>query len=122
VRDDVTFLSEAWLSAVTDALGTLGPTERTLVVSELIAGTPEDLLSAVTLVGDADGVRLVAGSRDDAAAWLTVHYADASALHDGTLDPAQALTEGRVKVRGDLRQVVEATELLARAHAVLVAR
>jgi hypothetical protein len=48
--------------------------------------------------------------------------ADAAALHDGELDPARALTEGRVRVRGELRAVVEAVTVLAAAHAAMRAR
>ena len=47
---------------------------------------------------------------------------DAEALHEGSLDPATALAEGRVRVRGDLRAIVEAVSVLAAAHARLRAR
>jgi hypothetical protein len=59
---------------------------------------------------------LRAGDDGAASAWITVSMADAESLHDGVLDPAVALTEGRVRVRGDLRAVVDAVGLLADAH------
>lgn len=113
------FLSDEWLAACNGALGALGAPGRAVVVTEVVTGAPEGCLGEVTLVADGDGVRLVAGHRDDATAWLTLAYADAEALNEGRTDPARALTEGKVRVRGDLRAVVDATALLAAAHAAL---
>jgi SCP-2 sterol transfer family len=112
--------SDAWLDECNAALADLpGPSGRRLVVTELVADAPPGAHSAVTLVADEDGVRLVAGDVGGAAAWLTVSMADAEALHRGDLDPAAALAGGRLKVHGDLRSVVEMVDVLADAHARL---
>jgi hypothetical protein len=112
--------TDAWLEECNGALAGLpGPSEGRLVVTELITDAPEGAHHAVTLVADHEGVRLSAGDPGGASAWLTISIRDAEALHRGDLDPAAALTEGRLKVRGDLRSVVELAELLATAHARL---
>lgn len=126
--DDAPLLSDEWLSACNAALVTLARPEGRaagpgpLVVTELVTGAPAGTHDAVTLVADDRGVRLVAGRDDAATAWFTVSFADVQALHSGELDPARALTEGRVRVRGDLRAVVDAVDLLASAHAAMRAR
>jgi SCP-2 sterol transfer family len=111
-------LTDDWLAscnvALADAPGREGA--RPLVVTELVPDAPEGAHRAVTLVADETGVRLVAGDDPTAAAWLTVAYADAEALHTGRLAPAEALTQGRVRVRGDLTAVVDAVATLAGAH------
>lgn len=121
--DDAPLLSDAWLAecnaALADAPGLEG---RPLVVTELVPDAPDGRHRAVTLVADGDGVRLVAGEQPGASAWLTVSMRDAAALHQGDLDPARALTEGRVRVRGDLGAVVAFATALADAHARLRAR
>ena len=117
--------TDEWLSACNLALvgvpATLAPSTR-LVVTELVTGTHAGQHAAITLVADADGVRLTAGEDPAAAAWLTVSLLDAEALHDGSLDPARALIEGRIRIRGDFRAVVDAMGLLAAAHEALRAR
>jgi ubiquinone biosynthesis protein UbiJ len=85
-------------------------------VTELVTGAPPGVHAALTLVVDEAGARLRPGDDGAASAWITVSMADAESLHDGALDPAVALTEGRVRVRGDLRAVVDAVGLLADAH------
>jgi hypothetical protein len=44
---------------------------------------------------------------------LIVEYADASAIALGELNPADALADGRVSVRGDLAALVAAQAVLA---------
>jgi hypothetical protein len=118
------FLDEPWLAACNEALAALpaADADRTLVVTQVVTDAPQGALGVVTLVADRDGVRMERGERPDTAAWLTLSATDAEALHEGTLDPARALTEGRVKVRGDLRQVVEGAAVLAAAHEALRGR
>jgi hypothetical protein len=113
-------LTDEWLAACNAALASTprDPAVR-LAVTELVPDAPEGRHRAVCLVADDQGLRLVAGEDPRSSAWLTVSMADVEALHTGALDPARALTEGRVRVRGDLRSVVEAASLLAEAHASL---
>jgi len=120
--DDALY-TDAWLASCNEALSDAGRHEgRALVVTELVTDAPASAHAAITLVADDEGVRLVAGEHPAATAWLTITMRDAAALHEGSLDPAAALAEGRVKVRGDLRAVVDAASLLADAHARLRAR
>jgi SCP-2 sterol transfer family protein len=120
---DAPLFSDAWLDDCNEALATLAPTRepdaRALVVTERILDAPPGVHHEVTIVCDADGVRLEGGERPDATAWLTVSMDAAVALHDGSLEPSAALAQGRVRVRGDLRGVVEAVGLLAVAHGAL---
>jgi hypothetical protein len=114
--------TDEWLRACNEALAATPPPDAAalrLVVTERVLGAPQGANGTVTLVADADGVRLVAGEVDGATAWLTLSMDDAEALHAGSIGPARALAEGRVRVRGDLRAVVEAVGFLAAAHGSL---
>lgn len=115
---DAAFLTDDWLAACNAALATAPPVAdgRRLVVTELVPDAPAGAHRAVTLVADDEGVRLRAGDDPRATAWLTLQLRDAAALHDGALDPAAALAEGRVRVRGDLAAVVALASVLADAH------
>jgi len=117
--------TDAWIDECNAALAELPALDDTrgpLLVTELVTDAPEGAHDAITLVADHAGVRLHAGEVPAASAWLTVSMRDAEALHAGALDPATALAEGRVRVRGDLRAVVELVSVLAEAHARLRAR
>lgn len=111
--------SDEWLAECNAALATLPAPARPLAVTERLTDPPEGSFGAITLVADDDGVRLVAGADEAAGTSITISATDAAALHAGTLSPAEAITQGKVRVRGDLRAVVEATALLAAAHAAL---
>jgi SCP-2 sterol transfer family len=117
--------SDAWLDECNAALTAMVAHDESrgpLVVTELVTDAPAGAHAAVTLVADHDGVRLVPGADPGASAWLSVSMRDAEALHAGELDPATALTQGRVRVRGDLRAVVELVGVLVDAHAALRGR
>jgi len=53
--------------------------------------------------------------RTEATATIALAYADALALALGRLDPADALSLGRVRVRGDLAALVAGHEVLVAA-------
>jgi putative sterol carrier protein len=53
------------------------------------------------------------------SATIVLGYEDALALAHGRLDPADALAEGRIRVRGDLAALVAGQEVLAAAAARL---
>jgi hypothetical protein len=103
--------------------GSLAAADGVFSVAQLVHGVPPDL-------GLGDEVRVVlsvAGGRarlaldDDGAtgteatATIVLGYADALALALGRLDPADALSQGRVRVRGDLAALVAGEEVLAAA-------
>jgi len=69
-----------------------------------------DTAVALELVGTAP-----AAEGDPVTATIHLAYADAAALSRSELDPARALAEGRVKVRGDLALLIAAQGLLAQA-------
>lgn len=117
-------LTDAWLAECNAALASLPgrPEHDRVVLTELVEGTRPPQHPAITLVADATGVRLEPGADDESSATLSVSLEDAEALQSGSLRPADALAEGRVRVRGDLRAVVEGIELLAAASALLRAR
>ena len=53
------------------------------------------------------------------SATIVLGYEDALALAHGGLAPADALAEGRIRVRGDLAALVAAQEVLAAAAVLL---
>jgi len=118
-------LSDEWLAECNAALARAGLTRPSdaaggpLVVTEHVSGAPQGLHDALTQVADETGVRLLAGADPSARAWVSVGFEDAEALHAGRLDPASALTEGRIRVRGDLQALVDAVGLLGSAHEAL---
>ncbi len=112
-------LTDEWLEECNAALAACGPAAGELVLTEHVTGATPPQHGAVTLVADATGVRLQPGIDERATATLTISLGDAEALQAGTLGPAEALAQGRVRVRGDLRAVVEGMDLLARAHRAL---
>jgi hypothetical protein len=117
--------TDEWVAECNRALAQLGApamTSERLVVTELVAEAPPGRHDAITLVADAAGAHLVAGEDPAASAWLTISMSDAEALHEGSLDPARALVEGRIRIRGDFRAVVDAVGMLAAAHEALRAR
>jgi hypothetical protein len=124
VTETPALFTDAWIDACNGVLADVpGPTDgKDLVVTELVADAPEGAHRAITLRADQTGVRLVAGEDPATRAWLTVSIDDAEALHAGALEPSAALAAGRVRVRGDLRAIVEAVSVLAEAHARLRAR
>ena len=115
------FLSAQWIAQRQRRLDELGavPLEEAEVVRVVIEfpDAPGTVAHALTLTLGVDGARLEIGDHLGADALVRLSYLDATALHQGRLDSATALREGRVKVRGDLRLVVDALGWLQRASA-----
>ncbi len=113
------FLSAAWFEEVNESLRDAGSPPRSgdapwRAVFEF-ANAPATSAHALTFTVDDAGARLERG--DHLAADILIHldFHDARDLAAGRLDSATALREGRLKVRGDLRPVVE---LVAWARAI----
>jgi hypothetical protein len=68
------------------------------------------------LVALREGASVSAGDHLAADALIRLAFSDAEDLVDGTVTSADALREGRLKVRGDLVAVVSLVEWLKRAH------
>ncbi len=130
VRSFDQLLSAVDLSAaVADAAGTsLAAADGAFAVAQIVTGAPADLAGTRTDAGDQAVVRTVLTVSDgrarlaldpegslDADVTLVVGYADASAMALGALEPADALADGRVRVRGDLAALVAAQAVLAAA-------
>lgn len=139
------FLSPEWVDAFNAALaGTILPapgdgaglavSDGPVLVAEEIRGAPE---GDVRILLHIDGGRLrleraeppVGGGTPDRGApdgvgpgeprpdvTMVLAYQDAAAMSAGELSPAEALNQGRIRVRGDLTVLVEAQQLLAAAR------
>ncbi len=124
------FLTPEWVAGVNAALeGVLLPTpgpdaglaaaDGRFTVAEEVRGTPDGDVRLV-LRADAGTLALELGPLDapDVPAEVTIAlgYEDAAALSAGRLSPAEALTAGRIRVRGDLSVLAAGQELLAAAR------
>jgi hypothetical protein len=131
------YLSPEWVQAfdaalraldLTDAVtaageGSLAAADGVFSVAQMVHGVPADLglgAEVRVLLSVAEGrahLSLDAGGGPgtEATATIALGYADALALALGRLDPADALSEGRVRVRGDLAALVAGQEVLAAA-------
>jgi putative sterol carrier protein len=115
------FLSAEWLAALNDTLGAAGPppldgAESTVrFVFEFTDG-PTSTPHALSFSVSAAGAVAEIGDHLAADAVIRLSYRDAEALADGTLDSADALREGRLKVRGDIHGLVPLLAWLLQAH------
>jgi len=130
------YLTEDWVTAFNAALagvrlpepgpdaGLAAADGRFTVVEEVRGGPDGDVRLVLVADGGALTVALGAPGGEPAEADVTVglDYADAVALARGELSAAQALTAGRIRVRGDLSVLVAGQQLLeaARQHTAAV--
>jgi putative sterol carrier protein len=119
---------DAALSALdlTDAVeaagaGSLAAADGAFTVAQQVSGVPLDLglgAEVRVVLSVAEGRAHLALDSDGApgaTATIALRYTDALALALGELDPADALAQGRVRVRGDLAALVAGQEVLAAA-------
>jgi hypothetical protein len=101
--------------------GSLVAADGRFTVAQLVQGAPGQAGDVRLLLTIADGHAHLALDDADTSATSTIvlGYDDARALALGLLDPADALAEGRVRVRGDLAALVAGQEVLAAASARL---
>jgi putative sterol carrier protein len=129
------FLSSEWAEAFDAALDGVtvpGPGEDaglaavggTFTVVQEVRGTPDGDLTVVLRVESGSlhlslqtGIGGDDGSRGDVA--ISLAYEDAASLSKGELVAADALAEGRVRVRGDLSVLVASQQMLAAAQPYL---
>ncbi len=136
------FLSQEWVDELDAALSNpalpppaegagLAAGKETFTVVEDVRGAPEGDLRLVLRAeegrlslsrqrlgsgGTGDG-QPEDGDRDPSGdVTVTVAYEDAEALSTGALTPAEALTAGRIRVRGDLSVLVRAQSILDAAR------
>jgi len=125
----VQFLSDEWVAAFNDALvglepelagvdGSLAAAGGRFRVTQRVSGVPPDGRTVeVTLVVTEGRAALDLGTPEAAGPGVVVAlaYRDAAAMSRGDLSPAEALGDGRIKVRGDLSLLVASQPFLAAA-------
>jgi hypothetical protein len=134
------YLSPAWVQAfnaalagldLTDAIaaagaGSLTASRGTFGVAQVVTDAPPGPGTAggtlrTVLTVDAGRITLVADPDEALPANVTMvlAYADALAIARGELEPAEALANGRVRVRGELAVLVAGQAVLQAASAAL---
>ena len=117
------FLSADWFASINQKLSEnvtklalpSGQSELRVVL-EWTDG-PGNSPHALTFSATADGATITLGDHIAADALITLRYADALALAEGTLDTASALREGRLKIRGDVQAMLVLAGALRQADA-----
>jgi len=105
--------------------GSLAAADGTFSVVQVVTGVPDDVAAGgdVHLVLTVDGgqarLELDPSQAEGGTATIVLGYAEALAMAQGRLDPADALAAGRVRVRGDLAALVAGQDVLAEAAARL---
>jgi ubiquinone biosynthesis protein UbiJ len=77
----------------------------------------EALPSAITFAVNPEGVSVTAGENPSADAIIRMRYQDAQALAEGNLTSANAVRDGRLKIRGDVHGLVPLLTWLLAARA-----
>ena len=99
----------------------LAASDGRFVVAEEVRGTPDgDVRLVLRTAAGALSLEVQPLAADDggtdADVTIALCYEDAAALSAGTLSPAEALTAGRIRVRGDLSVLAASQDLLAAAR------
>jgi hypothetical protein len=116
------FLTDAWFTQTNARLiaarAHIDDVEhRHLRVVLEIDGAPSSLARAMTFAVGPEAASLSPGGDPAPNLVVRVGFADAAALAGGSLDATTALSEGRLKVRGDVSALVELAGWLAAMHA-----
>jgi putative sterol carrier protein len=116
------FLSDEWLSELSEALVNAGPAPLADGVSELrlvfeLTEGPSTLPHALTFAVTGSGVSVSAGDHLAADAVIRISYHDAEALASGSMTSANAVRDGRLKIRGDVHGLVPLLPWLLAARA-----
>jgi SCP-2 sterol transfer family len=115
------FLSPEWFSRLNEKLSQAGPVpfEGPVSLYRVVfefTDAPSDVPHATTFTLTPTGASVASGDHLAADAIVKLAFPDAAALFAGTLESAQALREGRIKVRGDLNGLVSLVGWLQQAH------
>ncbi len=124
------FLTPAWVEAFNAALqgvelpgpgpdAGLAAADGVFTVAQEVRGTPDgDVRLVLHASGGAVALSIAPLEADAEPADVTValDYADAAALADGSSTPAEALTAGRIRVRGDLSVLTAGQDLIVAAR------
>jgi hypothetical protein len=117
----VTFLSREWLVALGNAIAASLPSDlgTSIALGQVVTDVTTDATAAhddvryTLLIGPGSRARVVPGSTAEADVILTTSFVAATALARGSVSAASLLEQGRVKISGDARRLVEASDLLA---------
>lgn len=114
------FLTPEWFDETNELLSRTGPApvagdEPLRVVFEL-GGSPSGTPHAFTISLGEHGVRVDPGDHLAAHTVLRLSFDDARAITRGELDGSTALREGRLKLRGDVNELVQLLDWLVGAH------
>jgi hypothetical protein len=121
----VTFLSNEWLVALGNAIAASLPTAlgHSIALGQVVTDVTTEVTTELTpdhgdlrytlLIGPGSSASVVPGSTAEADVILTTSYAAATALARGSVSAASLLEDGQVKISGDARRLVEASDLLA---------
>jgi hypothetical protein len=108
------FLTEAWLDDLEAAAHRARlETRGGLVVQQVISDGPDGGEVAYALVVADGRTRLVRGRVPDADLTFTQDRATAEAIHRGELSAQAAFMQGRLRLGGDLRSVIDRAGELA---------
>jgi predicted lipid carrier protein YhbT len=109
------FLTDAWLDELDDAArSATAPAMAHLVVQQVVPDGPEGHEVAYAVVLDEGRVRIERGRVVDPDVTFTQDRATAEAIHQGQLSAQAAFMQGRLRLGGDLRAVIDrAVELAA---------
>ncbi len=127
------FLTEDWVVAFNEALAGVrlpapGPdaglaaVDGRFTVAQEVRGGPDGDMRLVLRSGDGvlalelGPLEAATGPTPDADVTIALEYADAVALAQGALSPAEALNAGRIRVRGDLSVLAAGQGLLQAAR------
>jgi len=130
------YLSPEWVQAFNTALveldlteaiaaaapGSLTVSDGDFAVAQIVTNAPEGEGEVRTVLSVADGhASLVLDPSEAVPSNVTIvlAYDDALAMAQGTLDPADALAAGRVRVRGELAVLVAGQSVLNAAGVLL---
>jgi len=118
----IRFLGPEWVAAFNDALAGVvvapaGPEAGLAVrdgsfrMCQVVTDGPDGEVRTTLEVHDGR-VTMTGGESPDAAVTIRLTWADAVAMASGELAPGEAITTGRVRVRGDLSVLAEAQAVL----------
>jgi SCP-2 sterol transfer family len=128
------YLSPEWVTSFNEALspldltsaiaaagaGSLTASEGTFAVAQVVTDAPEgDVRTVLTVADGRAALALDPTGSAPANVTIVLGYDDALAMARGGLDPADALANGRVRVRGELAVLVAGQSVLAAAGALL---
>jgi putative sterol carrier protein len=97
------YLSPAWFDRVASETGP-APEQPDVVLQQVVTGTPEGEVRYQVIIGDGRAT-ILKGSPAEADMTFTSDYNTATAIASGTLSTETALSEGRIRVSGNLSRL-----------------